>query len=156
MLCLATVELGWLDGSLGDLTPEVRSVLDLLEQQGPRALHAELVTYLGRLGVDVDRPDDPSGPWRDTLHGRWRAAAVAWDRLGDRYEHALVLATAPDADARRRGSAVLTELGAKAVLLALWTPPPRPGHPGRGGRRDASAVRRTAPSGPAPGRPGSG
>lgn len=118
-LAVAAVELGWLDGSMGDLTAETGRVLALLAETGPRALHAELVVYLRRLGLDVHAPDAAPGPWAATLAGDWRSAAEHWGRLGERYERALVLAGADDAQARRLGHAELEALGATAVVPAL-------------------------------------
>ncbi|MEV5965816.1 AAA family ATPase [Kribbella sp. NPDC051952] len=118
-LAVARAELGWLDGSLGSLTDEVRQSLELAEQAGHRSVHAELCAYLGRAGIQTPAPIDAPGPWAATLAGRWEEAATAWSGLGDRYEHAVVLATAPDRYARERGLVVLRELGAAATLLAV-------------------------------------
>jgi hypothetical protein len=67
------------------------------------------------VGDEVDAP----GPWAPTLAGRWEEAAAAWAKLGERYERAVVLATAPAAQARAEGILVLRELGAAATLQAV-------------------------------------
>jgi hypothetical protein len=59
------------------------------------------------------------GPWAATLAGAWQEAAAAWGRLGDRYEQAVVLATAPDRQARAHGLLTLRELGAAGTTLAV-------------------------------------
>ena len=118
-LAVARVELGWLDGSLGDLTEEVQHALDGAAALGQLSVHAELCAYLRRAGIDVPAPADPPGPWAPTLTGRWQEAAAAWTSLGDRYEAAVVLATAPDPHARARGEDTLRRLGAVGTLAAV-------------------------------------
>jgi hypothetical protein len=51
--------------------------------------------------------------------GRWHEAAGAWTALGDRYEAAVVLATAPDPGARARGEDIVGRLGAAGTLAAV-------------------------------------
>ncbi len=109
---------GWLDGTLGDLTSEVRRAIGLAAGAGHHAVHAELCAYLRRAGVEVPRPSHRPGPWAATLAGRWQEAAAAWSTLGERYEHAVVLATAPDREARARGQRLLESLGAVATMAA--------------------------------------
>jgi len=121
-LVVAQVELGWLDGSLGSLTDETRRALDLAAQAGHRSIRAELCAYLRRAGVEVAAPVDAPGPWAPTLALRWKAAATAWANLGDRYEQAVVLATAPAREAREAradGLLLLRELGATATIQAV-------------------------------------
>ena len=118
-LAAARIELGWLDGSLGSLTDDAQRALRLAEAAGHRSMHGELCTYLRRAGIDVPAPADVPGPWAATLAGPWQAAAAAWGRLGDRYEQAVVLATAPDRHARAHGLLTLRELGAAGTTLAV-------------------------------------
>jgi hypothetical protein len=115
----AEVELGWLDGSLGSVTPEVRDALDLAETSRHGSVHAEVCAYLGRADIHIPPPEGPPGPWAPTLAGRWEEAAEAWATLGERYEEGVVLAMAPDNAARARGGQILKELGAVATLVAL-------------------------------------
>jgi len=118
-LAVAQVELGWLDGSLGALTDEARRALDLAEDTGHRSVQAELCAYLRRAGIEVPGPVDAPGPWAPTLAGRWKEAVTAWAALGERYEQAVVLATAPDRRAHSQGILMLRELGAVAVVPAV-------------------------------------
>ena len=118
-LAVAQVELGWLDGSLGVLTDEARRALDMAEAAGHTSVHAELCAYLHRAGIEVTGPVKPPGPWAPTLAGRWEKAADAWAVLGERYEQAVVLATAPDAPASARGVQMLRDLGAVATVPAV-------------------------------------
>jgi tetratricopeptide (TPR) repeat protein len=116
---VAQVELGWLDGSLGDLTDEARRALDRAEHVGHKTVRAELCAYLRRAGIRVPSPVDAPGPWAPTLAGRWQEAANAWASLGERYERAVVLATAPDGVAQAQGLRMLRELGAVATIPAV-------------------------------------
>ena len=118
-LNVAQVEIGWLDGSLGDLTGDVQRAVQTAARAGQVAVQAELCAYLRRAGIDVSPPADAPGPWAATLAGRWREAAAAWTALGERYETAVVLATAPDRAARARGHDMLQRLGASATLAAV-------------------------------------
>jgi tetratricopeptide (TPR) repeat protein len=118
-LAVARLELGWLDGSLGALTDEAKRALELAEEAGHKSMQAELCAYLRRAGIQVTGPVDAPGPWAPTLAGRWKEAASAWASLGERYEHAVVLATAPDRRAHAQGLAMLRELGAVATIPAV-------------------------------------
>jgi len=118
-LAVAQVELGWLDGSLGALTDEARRALDLAAAAGHTSVQAELCAYLRRAGIEIPGPADAPGPWAPTLAGRWEEAATAWAALGDRYEQAVVLATAPDRQAHAQGLLMLRGLGAVATLPAV-------------------------------------
>ncbi|MEU4288477.1 AAA family ATPase [Kribbella sp. NPDC026596] len=118
-LAVAQAELGWLDGSWGSLTDELRLTLATAESAGHRSVLGELCAYLGRAGIDVPEPVDAPGPWAATLAGRWHEAAAAWAELGERYEQAVVLATAPDRAARAQGLSLLRDLGAVATTVAV-------------------------------------
>jgi len=118
-LAVAQVELGWLDGSLGDLTDEARRARDLAEHQGNTSVHAEICAYLHRAGIEVPGPVHAPGPWAPTLARRWKEAAIAWSALGERYEQAVVLARAPDRQAQAQGLRMLRELGAVATVAAV-------------------------------------
>ena len=118
-IAVAQVELGWLDGSLGSVTGLARRALDLAAESGHRSVRAELCAYLRRAGIEVDAEADAPGPWAPTLAGRWEEAAAAWAELGERYERAVVLATAPADRARAEGLLLLRELGAAATIQAV-------------------------------------
>jgi tetratricopeptide (TPR) repeat protein len=118
-LAVASVELGWLDGSLGDLTADVQRALDVAEAAGTVVIHAELAAYLRRAGIDVAGPARPPGPWAPTLAGDCPSAAAAWTSLGEVYEASVVRATADDPVMRREGLRSLARLGATATLAAV-------------------------------------
>jgi len=117
-LAVAQVELGWLDGSLGAMTDEIKRACDLATRAAHTSVHAELCAYLHRAGIEIPGPAAAPGPWAPTLAGRWEEAAGAWAALGDRYEQAVVLATAPDHTAQAQGTHML-HLGAVATLPAV-------------------------------------
>lgn len=116
-LAVAQVELGWLDGSLGSVTEEVRR--GLAQAESHPSVHGELCTYLSRAGIDVPAPLEVPGPWGATLAGRWQEAAQAWADLGERYERAVELARAPDREARAQGLRMLRDLGASGTTPAV-------------------------------------
>ena len=86
--------------------------MDLAAESGHRSVKAELCAYLRRAGIEVDAEVDAPGPWAPTLAGRWEEAAAAWAELGERYERAVVSATAPADRARAEGM----------LLSASWGP----------------------------------
>ena len=80
---------------------------------------AELTAYLRRAGVPVGAPADPPGPWAPTLGGPVTEAVAAWQRLGERYECAVVQAMSGDPGLVNEGLATLTGLGAVATVPAV-------------------------------------
>jgi DNA-binding SARP family transcriptional activator/tetratricopeptide (TPR) repeat protein len=118
-VAVAQVELGWLDGTLGEMTEDAQRALELADAAGHRSGQAELTAYLRRAGIDTPDPTAPPGPWEPTIARRWQEAAAAWAVLGERYERALVLARAPDRAPRAEGLEILQALGARATLMAV-------------------------------------
>jgi DNA-binding SARP family transcriptional activator len=112
-------ELGWLDGTLADARPATVLALRQAAEAGFAVVAAELTAYLRRAGVPVDAPADPPGPWAATLDGPVGEAVAAWQRLGERYECAVVQATSGDAGLVDEGLATLGRLGAVATLPAV-------------------------------------
>ena len=84
---------------------------------GHTAMLGELCVYLRRAGHAVDAPVDMPDPWASALAGDGRDAAAAWEALGERYEHAVELASTSSA-----GLSILRELGAAATVRALSPP----------------------------------
>ena len=118
-LAVAQVEVSWLAGTVDGVPPAVYRAFELAVDCGHTAIQAELCGYLRRAGHDLAAPDDIPGPWAPSLAGRWRQAAQAWEKLGDRYEQAVELAWAGDDKARTAGLAILTELGATATVARV-------------------------------------
>jgi tetratricopeptide (TPR) repeat protein len=76
------------------------------------------------VGGSVDASAGVPEPWAAALAGRWRDAAAAWQALGERYEHAVELASANDDETvRSAGLAMLADLGASAAVRTLAARP---------------------------------
>jgi hypothetical protein len=119
VLEVAAAELGWLDGSLAEATPDVTDTLRRVAAGGYAVIAAELTAYLRRADVPVAPPADPPGPWAPTLAGRTADAVAAWTGLGERYEAAVVQAGSTDAVLRKAGREALADLGAVATIPAV-------------------------------------
>jgi len=116
----AAAELGWLigDPSLGR---DALALLPRTGQPGRERDQAELLRWLTRLGEPAEIPCSPGYPeeFAADLRGDWRAAAAAWERVGDPYERAVQLLDSREIEPSLEALAVFDELGAKpAALLA--------------------------------------
>ena len=84
------LEQAWLTGR-----PEVVStateVVARTRGEGRERLHAELLSWMRRLGEPVTAFDGCPPEYAAGLSGDWQAAAAAWEQLGDPYERALEL-----------------------------------------------------------------
>ena len=116
---VAAAELGWLDGSLAEATPDMTDALRRVTTEGYAVVAAELTAYLRRAGVPVTAPPDPPGPWAPTLAGRTAEAVAAWARIGERYERAVVQSGSGDTRQRDEGLKTLVDLGAVATIPAV-------------------------------------
>lgn len=113
---LAYAEWAWLTDQ-PDRVAEVRKVW------APRAEHAavlaplwgELLRYAARAGLPAQPFDGCPQPWASGLRGDWRAAARAWERLGDPYERALELAESGEVETTLEALRILDDLGAAAA-----------------------------------------
>jgi hypothetical protein len=119
VLATAAAELGWLDGSLAEASPAMTLALARATAEGHAGVAAELTAYLRRAGVPLAAPPDPPGPWAPTLEGRTAVAVAAWERIGERYERAVVQARSGDRRQRDEGLAALARLGAVATVPAV-------------------------------------
>ena len=115
----AAAELGWLTGdpSLG------RDALALLPRHraaGPRA--RPRASCCAGCGASASRPRPFAGcpeEFAADLRGDWRAAAAAWERVGDPYERAVQLLDSGEIEPMLEALAVFDGLGAEpAALLA--------------------------------------
>ena len=102
-----------------------RSAADVLlprtDHPGAAPFRAELLRYLQRGGLDAEPFPGCPEPWATGLRGDWRAAADAWQAIGDPYEQALELATSGEPDAMLEALRILDALGAEAA--AGWVRP---------------------------------
>jgi DNA-binding CsgD family transcriptional regulator len=110
---LARLEQAWLTGrpeQAGDY-PEL--LLARTDRAGLAVQRGEVLRYLRRLGRPV--PPFAASPqgYAEGLSGDWRAAAEAWERLGDPYERALELAESGEVAPTLEAYAVLDQLGAR-------------------------------------------
>src|SRR5262249_45143880 len=112
----AALEAAWLSGDAAEMPAIAAPTLALACDLGHRTTESELTCLLQRAGHAVDVPADAIRPWACALDGHWRKAAEAWGARGCRYEKAVELALAPDAEARAEGRAELSALGASATL----------------------------------------
>jgi hypothetical protein len=116
---VAAAELGWLDGSLAEATPDMTEALRRVTTEGYTVVAAELAAYLRRAGVPMTAPPDPPGPWAPTLAGRTAEAVTAWAGIGERYERAVVQSGSGDTRQRDEGLKTLVDLGAVATIPAV-------------------------------------
>jgi hypothetical protein len=114
-LAVAQLEVGWLTGS--GVPATAFPAVERAAAAGHTAMLGELCVYLRRAGHAVDAPVDVPDPWASALAGDGRDAAAAWEALGERYEHAVELASTSSA-----GLSILRELGAAATVRALSPP----------------------------------
>lgn len=93
-LLLALAHAGLADAEWGWLAGQPHRAAEVREVFAPYAEHAgiaapvwgELLGYAARAGLLAEPFDGCPEPWAATLRGDWRAAADAWERLGDPYE----------------------------------------------------------------------
>ena len=108
-------EQAWLDGRAdAALAGLVRQAHGMAAATGDLATAGELGFWGGRLGIGGLDPGLASAPYRQLAGGAWAAAAAACQAVGAPYEAALALVSG-DAQARRRGLAMLDGLGAAAA-----------------------------------------
>jgi DNA-binding CsgD family transcriptional regulator len=113
----AELELTWLTGR-----PEPAKALELLprtEHAGRERDRGELLRWLRRIGEPVDVFVGCPEEYAAGLRGDWRAAAAAWESIGDPYERALELAESDDVPATLEALTVFDRLGAGPA--AAWT-----------------------------------
>lgn len=103
----ALVEWFW----LVDEPSRVATVLDQYRAHAARPLAGlgweELARYAARAGVPAGPDAETSGPRED-----WRAAAGAWEAIGDPYERALALAHSGEVEPTLQALYALEDLGA--------------------------------------------
>lgn len=108
----ARAEAAWLAGDRERTVHEARAVYDLAVRKQHPWITGELAFWRWRAGDTVAPPDWIATPFAFHLAGDWRAAAVAWERLGCPYEHARALADG-DAAAQTAALTIFARLGAQ-------------------------------------------
>lgn len=113
---VAALEVEWLLGEDASGLARARVAVERLYQVPGRARYrGELLHWLRRVGADDDVAGPIAEPYATGLRGDWRAAAAAWQTLGEPYESALALASADDEEAWADALSRLDDLGAKAA-----------------------------------------
>jgi DNA-binding CsgD family transcriptional regulator/tetratricopeptide (TPR) repeat protein len=127
----AEAEHAWLTGR-ADTALMATALLSRVEQVGRERDRGELLRYLRRLGQPVDGFPGCPEEYAAGLRGDWRAAAAAWERIGDPYERALELAESGEVDPMLEALGTFDDLGARPAaawarrrLRALGVAPPR-------------------------------
>ena len=87
----AELEHAWLTGR-SEIAQLAADVLPRTEPVGRERDRGELLRFLRRLGKPVEAFPGCPEEYAAGLRGDWRAAASAWERIGDPYERALELA----------------------------------------------------------------
>ena len=103
---------------------------------GAAPMWAEILRYCARAGLPAEPFEGCPQPWAAGLRGDWRAAAEAWERLGDPYERALELAESGETEPTLAALRILDDLGATAAAAIVR-------------RRLKALGLRTVPRGPA-------
>ena len=113
----ARAEQAWYRGDLPDVVLEAATGLEHVSAHTTPWLNGELLFWQSRAG----RPEiagEAAQPYRLMLAGDWRAAADAWEHIGQPYERALALMEGGE-DALREALAILhgLEAGPLAALV---------------------------------------
>ena len=110
---LAAVEHAWLRGDPDRARPHAELLLARTDRRGAERYRGELLRYLRRAGHAAAPFDGCPPEYAAGLRGDWRAAAAAWERIGDPYERALELAESGEVQPTLEALRVLDALGAK-------------------------------------------
>jgi DNA-binding CsgD family transcriptional regulator len=107
----ARAEQAWYQGRLEDVLSECATGLAHVHGHTAPWITGELLYWQSRVWRATDVAGAVAEPYRLMIHGDWRAAAAAWERIGMPYEQALALADGPE-EALRDALAILDRLGA--------------------------------------------
>lgn len=107
----ARAEAAWLKGELEQGLAEARVGFDLASKSSEVWALGELSFWMWRAGELSEPPDENTTPFALQIAGDWRAAAVAWEKIGCPYEQAVALADG-DEEAQRAALPIFEGLGA--------------------------------------------
>jgi DNA-binding CsgD family transcriptional regulator len=116
---VADMEHAWLTDRAEPARTAGRALLQRTARPGREREHAEVSRWLHRLGDVVEPVPDGPEEFAAGLRGDWRAAAAAWERVGDPYERALELAGSGEREPMLEALRVFDELGAEPVTRRL-------------------------------------
>lgn len=111
-LAAATAEAAWLERSPADVLSATEEMLTAAVEQGDRNASSRLLFWRRLAGLEVEVPDEPSGPYALGLSGRFEEAARQWTQGSCPYEAALALSQTDDVESLRQAHADLQLLGA--------------------------------------------
>ncbi len=109
----AELEHAWLTDHPEPVWTAAMELLPRGEQPGRDHERGELLRYLRRLGEPVEPFAGCPPQYAAGLRGDWRAAAAAWELIGDPYERALELADSGEVEPTLEALAVLDGLEAR-------------------------------------------
>jgi DNA-binding CsgD family transcriptional regulator len=107
----ARAEAAWLRGECARSAAEAVTGLDYVRDHTAPWIKGELTFWQSRAQAIDPIPDDIALPYRLMLEGRWKDAALEWERIGMPYEQAVALADGSE-EAQREALAILDKLGA--------------------------------------------
>jgi len=116
---LARIEWAWLTGDVARAQPQIDVLLDRTVVAGGFRCRGELLRYLDRAGVPGEPFTGCPEEWAAGMRGDWRAAADAWERIGDPYERALELADSGEPAPMLDALGVLEGIGASAAARVV-------------------------------------
>jgi DNA-binding CsgD family transcriptional regulator len=111
-LLAAVAEAAHLQDDLAAVVPRLRAVYETSYAQQDPWIRGMLATWQWRAGAMSSLPEGCAEPYRLEADGRWREAAIAWERLGCPYERACMLGWYGDEPAQRTALTLFEELGA--------------------------------------------
>jgi DNA-binding CsgD family transcriptional regulator len=111
-VALARAESNWLNGVHDGCISEAQTVYTLAVNSADSRRLSESAFWIWRAGGSLLQIDIGSGPFTLQIMGDWRAAAVAWERLGCPYEQALALMDG-DVLAQTQSLEIFERLGAR-------------------------------------------
>jgi DNA-binding CsgD family transcriptional regulator/tetratricopeptide (TPR) repeat protein len=109
---MATVERAWLCAEPALADEAAAMLLARTARPGAERWRGELLRYLRRLGRPVEPFPRCPEEYAAGLRGDWRAAASAWEAMGNPYQQALELAESDDLETVVSALATLDGLGA--------------------------------------------
>jgi DNA-binding CsgD family transcriptional regulator len=112
-LAAARAEFAWLEGDLEQVVREARLVLEMTRGHDDSRLQGEfpLAFWMWRAGRAVEGHETLDAPYALHVAGEWRAAALAWRRIGCPYEEAMALSDG-DEEAQLAALEIFERLGA--------------------------------------------
>lgn len=116
---LAHIEHAWLTDAPHRAGRYPQLLLERTDRCGTDVQRGELLRYLRRLGYPVHPFTGCPDEYAAGLRGDWRAAAAAWQRIGDPYERALELAESGEIEPTLEALAVLDQLGARPAAALV-------------------------------------